>query len=90
MYIEDYRSLSERQLRFGIFEGLIRVFPKIWEPQNGWFIMENSIKMDDLGAPLFSETPRWCRNNNRPNRSFDSPFSKSQLLRTKIVVLNVR
>ena len=31
---------------------------KIGIPQNGWFIMENPIKMDDLGEnPLFSETP---------------------------------
>ena len=35
----------------------IRVFPKIVVPQNGRFTMENPIKMDDLGAPPFLETP---------------------------------
>ena len=36
------------------------MFPKIGVPQNGWFILENLIKMDALGAPLFLETtPRF-------------------------------
>ena len=31
----------------------IWVFPKIGVPQNGWFILENPIKLDGLGVPLF-------------------------------------
>ena len=37
----------------------IWVFPKIGVPQNGWFTMENHIKIHDLGAPLFLEAPIW-------------------------------
>ena len=33
------------------------MFPKIVVPQNGWFIRENPIKMDDLVVPLFLEAP---------------------------------
>ena len=40
------------------------VFPKIGVPQNGWFIMENRIKMDDLGVRLFSETSLYWNNNS--------------------------
>ena len=32
------------------------VFPRIGVPQNGWFIMENLSKMDDLGTPIFGNT----------------------------------
>ena len=40
-------------LNFRVYMGV----SKIGVPQNGWFIMENHIKMDDLGVPQFSETP---------------------------------
>ena len=45
---------------FGVYAGVIfsahmGVF-QIGVPQNGWFIMENRIKMDDLGYPYFGNT----------------------------------
>ena len=36
-------------------EPKIGVFPPIWMVK----IMENPIKMDDLGVPLFSDTSIW-------------------------------
>ena len=36
---------------------LIWGFHKMGHPQNSWFLMENSMNMDDLGLPPFMETP---------------------------------
>ena len=38
-------------------ETKIWVFPKIKVPQNTWLIIENPIKIHDVGVPLFLETP---------------------------------
>ena len=55
---------------------IIWVFPKIKVPQNGWFMMENLIKMDDWGYHYFWKPilVKWGWNHQLPNRyGFSTP-----------------
>ena len=54
------------------------VEPKIVVPQNGWFIRETPIKLDDLGVPLFLETPISAYYNRRKKKQ-----KKSSLFEAK-------
>ena len=52
------------------------MFPKIGVPENGWFIVENPIKMDDLGVTLVLEIPK------STNIIFVGPWMRFFLLKT--------
>ena len=41
-------------------------------------IMENPIKMDDLGVPLFLETPKYSFSNNHEIKVFQLHFSNQK------------
>ena len=45
-------ALGPQPFRFYRYCLNISVFPKIMVPQNGWFKMENPIRMDDLGGTI--------------------------------------
>ena len=66
------------------FHVSVWVFPKVGVTQNGWFIMENPIKMDDLGVPLFSETSVWKTRQLGSTCFVLSKFKYSQALNIEI------
>ena len=39
--------------------GMKWVFPEMEVPQNGWVMMDNPMKMYDLGEPLCQETCKY-------------------------------
>ena len=57
----------------GYNPNILWVFPKIGVPQNGSFIMEHLIKMDDFGVPLFSETSISWESKDTPRHSQPPP-----------------
>ena len=70
-FFPKFRTLEQKIEGPVVLNVATWVFPKIGVPQNGWFIMENHIKVDDLGGfhPLFLETPNL---NQMIRQAFDA------------------
>ena len=51
---------------------IIWMFPKMLVPQNGWFIMETLLKVDDLGYPYFWKHPIWFKGGSTATKTKSS------------------
>ena len=59
-------------------------FPKIGVPQNGWFIVENPIKMGDLGGTTIFGNTRMFFTTVQPERVADSSVFSSAFVQSTL------
>ena len=59
---KPFKRLWLKQLKNEVESSL--VFPNIGVPQNGWFMRENPVRIDDLGVPLFFGNTQFYRRHD--------------------------